>query len=149
MSATRRVDQVLTHLGLPSAPTSALVPCATASAAPSGGRQSNAASSYAEEIGVEAARWKTDRFKHVTRPYTPEEVVRLRSPMTREYAGTKPADKLWTLLSALHPQGKFSHTFGCLDTVQVTQMAKYLTTIYVSGWQSSSTASTTNEPGVS
>lgn len=26
-------------------------------------------------------------------------------------------------------------------------MAKYLDTIYVSGWQSSSTASTTNEPG--
>merc|ERR1719446_323686 len=38
-------------------------------------------------------------------------------------------------------------TFGSLDTVQVTQMAKYLKTIYVSGWQSSSTASTSNEPG--
>merc|ERR1712071_437271 len=36
---------------------------------------------------------------------------------------------------------------GSLDPVQVTQMAKYLTTVYVSGWQSSSTASTTNEPG--
>lgn len=34
-----------------------------------------------------------------------------------------------------------------LDTVQLTQMAKYLETVYVSGWQSSSTASTTNEPG--
>jgi isocitrate lyase len=34
-----------------------------------------------------------------------------------------------------------------LDPVQVTQMAKYLETIYVSGWQSSSTASSTNEPG--
>lgn len=34
-----------------------------------------------------------------------------------------------------------------LDPVQVTQMAKYLETVYVSGWQSSSTASTTNEPG--
>lgn len=29
----------------------------------------------------------------------------------------------------------------------VTQMAKYLDTIYVSGWQSSSTASSTDEPG--
>ena len=29
----------------------------------------------------------------------------------------------------------------------VTQMAKYLDTVYVSGWQSSSTSSTTNEPG--
>ena len=30
---------------------------------------------------------------------------------------------------------------------QVAQMAKYLDTVYVSGWQCSSTASTTNEPG--
>ena len=28
----------------------------------------------------------------------------------------------------------------------ITQMAKYLDTIYVSGWQSSSTASSTDEP---
>lgn len=34
-----------------------------------------------------------------------------------------------------------------LDPVQVTQMAKYLDTVYVSGWQCSSTASSTNEPG--
>merc|ERR1719203_2256825 len=43
--------------------------------------------------------------------------------------------------------GTCSHTFGALDPVQVTQMAKYLTSVYVSGWQSSSTASTSNEPG--
>lgn len=29
----------------------------------------------------------------------------------------------------------------------VTQMAKYLDTVYVSGWQSSSTASSSDEPG--
>jgi len=34
-----------------------------------------------------------------------------------------------------------------LDPVQLTQMAKYLETVYVSGWQSSSTASSSNEPG--
>lgn len=34
-----------------------------------------------------------------------------------------------------------------LDPVQITQMAKYLETVYVSGWQCSSTASSTNEPG--
>merc|ERR1719174_257454 len=43
--------------------------------------------------------------------------------------------------------GTCSHTFGALDPVQVVQMAKYLTSVYVSGWQSSSTASTSNEPG--
>ena len=64
-----------------------------------------------------------------------------------EYAGSVPAQRLNSLFKELAPSGKFSHTFGCLDPVQVVQMSPYLSTIYVSGWQSSSTASTTNEPG--
>lgn len=40
-----------------------------------------------------------------------------------------------------------SYTYGCLEPTAVTQMAKYLDTIYVSGWQSSSTASASDEPG--
>lgn len=36
---------------------------------------------------------------------------------------------------------------GAMDTVQAANIAKYLETIYVSGWQCSSTASSTNEPG--
>merc|ERR1719301_449288 len=47
----------------------------------------------------------------------------------------------------MYARGECTATFGALDTVQVTQMSKYLDTIYVSGWQSSSTASTSNEPG--
>lgn len=40
-----------------------------------------------------------------------------------------------------------SYTYGCLEPTMLTQMAKYLDTIYVSGWQSSSTASSSDEPG--
>lgn len=57
------------------------------------------------------------------------------------------SDKLWSLLTKLHKVGGYSHTFGALDPVQVIQMAPSLSSIYVSGWQSSSTASSTNEPG--
>ncbi len=64
-----------------------------------------------------------------------------------EYAGNQPSQKCYDLFRTLWSQGDFSHTFGALDPVQVIQMAPYLTTIYVSGWQSSSTASSTNEPG--
>lgn len=39
-----------------------------------------------------------------------------------------------------------SATFGCMDPVQVTQMAKHIDTVYVSGWQCSATASSSNEP---
>lgn len=57
------------------------------------------------------------------------------------------SDKLYSMLSALHHIGGYSHTFGALDPVQAVQMAPHLSTVYVSGWQCSSTASTTNEPG--
>jgi len=43
--------------------------------------------------------------------------------------------------------GEASFTYGCLDPVMITQMAKYLETVYVSGWQTSSTASASDEPG--
>jgi isocitrate lyase len=51
------------------------------------------------------------------------------------------------MLSSLHNVGGYSHTFGALDPVQAVQMAPHLSSVYVSGWQCSSTASTTNEPG--
>jgi len=104
---------------------------------------------YAFRVEVDKVKrwWATERFRHTKRPYTAEEVARLRSPITRDYAGTVPALRLGGLIKYLAASGGFSHTFGCLDPVQVVQMAPYLSTIYVSGWQSSSTASTTNEPG--
>ncbi|KAG8911142.1 isocitrate lyase 1 [Tulasnella sp. 417] len=56
--------------------------------------------------------------------------------------------KPWPLLENHAKNEPPSHTYGALDPVQVTQMAKYLETVYVSGWQSSlATASSTNEPG--
>lgn len=57
------------------------------------------------------------------------------------------AQKLWRTLEGHARSGTTSHTYGALDPVQVTVMAKHLETVYVSGWQSSSTASSTNEPG--
>eukprot|EP00971_Amphidinium_carterae_P128203 2539840-Amphidinium_carterae.2 len=62
-------------------------------------------------------------------------------------AGAKVSEKLYKMMRDHQAKGTCSHTFGALDTVQVVQMAKYITTVYVSGWQSSSTASTSNEPG--
>ena len=55
--------------------------------------------------------------------------------------------KLYDLLIRLFKKGGYSHTFGALDPVQAVQMAPHLSSVYVSGWQCSSTASTTNEPG--
>jgi isocitrate lyase len=87
------------------------------------------------------------RFKHTTRPYTAQDVTWLQGTLPMRYPGAKMSEKLYTMMREHQKNGTCSHTFGALDSVQVTQMAKYLTTVYVSGWQSSSTASTSNEPG--
>eukprot|EP00403_Amphidinium_massartii_P025904 CAMPEP_0178398072 /NCGR_PEP_ID=MMETSP0689_2-20121128/14586_1 /TAXON_ID=160604 /ORGANISM="Amphidinium massartii, Strain CS-259" /LENGTH=552 /DNA_ID=CAMNT_0020018827 /DNA_START=130 /DNA_END=1788 /DNA_ORIENTATION=- len=88
-----------------------------------------------------------DRFKYTKRTYSAEDVVHLQGSFPLHYNGSKISDKLYKMLREFQAQGTCSHTFGALDTVQVVQMAKYLKTVYVSGWQSSSTASTSNEPG--
>merc|ERR1719214_75984 len=67
--------------------------------------------------------------------------------MPLQFVGAKISDKLYNMSREHQKNGTVSHTFGALDPVQIVQMAKYLTSVYVSGWQSSSTASTSNEPG--
>lgn len=102
---------------------------------------------FQERVAKIKKWWQSPRFRNVTRVYNAEDVARLQSPIPVVYPAAYTAKKAWELFMTLAPQGKFSHTFGSLDPIQVIQMAKYLTTIYVSGWQCSSTASTTNEPG--
>merc|ERR1719506_2508560 len=89
----------------------------------------------------------SERFKYTSRPYKVEDVVKLQGTMPLHYTGAQMSAKLYDLMREHQANGTCSHTFGSLDPVQVTQMAKYLSTVYVSGWQSSSTASTSNEPG--
>ena len=93
--------------------------------------------------------WSEDRWKNTKRNYTALDVACLRnSAGTLETSfSNMQSKKLYSLLSKLYKVGGYSHTFGSLDPVQVIQMAPHLSSIYVSGWQCSSTASTTNEPG--
>jgi len=88
-----------------------------------------------------------ERYKHTTRPYKAEDVIKMQGTVPLHFAGAAVSDKLYGMMRDHQKNGTCSHTFGALDTVQVVQMAKYLTTVYVSGWQCSSTASTSNEPG--
>jgi len=104
-------------------------------------------SDFDARVKAVAAWMSSDRFKHTVRPYKPEDVVKLQGTMPLHFTGAKISEKLYTMLRDHQSKGTCSHTFGALDPVQVVQMAKYLSTVYVSGWQSSSTASTSNEPG--
>ncbi|EAU86043.1 isocitrate lyase [Coprinopsis cinerea okayama7 len=102
---------------------------------------------FAAEVAEVERWWKSPRFARVNRPYTAADVVSKRGTIKINYPSDVQGKKLWKLLSEHAKNGTPSHTYGALDPVQVTQMAKYLETVYVSGWQSSSTASSSNEPG--
>jgi len=118
----------------------------------SGGVEMRATSAYedadfASRVKAMQAWMSSDRFKHMTRPFSAEDVVKFQGTMPLSFTGAKISEKLYKMMRDHQAAGTCSHTFGALDTVQVVQMAKYLSSVYVSGWQSSSTASTSNEPG--
>lgn len=97
---------------------------------------------------AEVKKWfASERFETVKRSYTAEDVVKMRGSVQAVPASNAMAQKLFKLLQKKQAEGGMTHTFGALDPVQIIQMSKYLESVYVSGWQCSSTASTSNEPG--
>jgi isocitrate lyase len=118
---------------------------------------------YLHEVEEVKKWWQDSRWRYTRRPFKAEQIVAKRGTLTIQYPGNALSKKLWetvesrfkvSLLSVhkwkttdTFQNGDASFTYGCLDPVMVTQMAKYLDTVYVSGWQCSSTASTTDEPG--
>ena len=79
-------------------------------------------------------RWTTDpRWDGVERPYTAEEVIRLRGSIAREHTVARlSAERLWRLLRT---QDRVS-ALGCLTGGQAVECVRAgLEAIYVSGWQ--------------
>lgn len=101
---------------------------------------------FQKEVQELKAWWAQPRWNQTKRVYTAEDIARKRGTIKVPHASSQQADKLFKLLQEHDKNKTASFTYGALDPVQVTQMAKYLDTVYVSGWQSSSTASTSNEP---
>lgn len=127
---------------------------------------------YWEDVQAVNKWWQDPRWRYTKRPFTAEQIVAKRGNLKIEYPSGVQSKKLWELVegrfrvftphclcacvrepskllieSRLFVQDKSaSFTYGCLEPTMLTQMVKYLDTVYVSGWQSSSTASSTDEP---
>ncbi|EJT99984.1 isocitrate lyase and phosphorylmutase [Dacryopinax primogenitus] len=85
------------------------------------------------------------RFAHIRRPYTPASVVSKQGSHTPlPLPGALTADKLFRILSNAAGKGEPVHTMGAIDPVQMTQIAKWLQVVYVSGWACSSVLTTAN-----
>jgi isocitrate lyase len=89
----------------------------------------------------------SERFKHASRPYSASQVAPLRNSFPITYPSASMAAKLYRLLRDAFDRRDFLHTWGAIDPVQVINLSKYLKSVYVSGWQCSSMASASNEPG--
>jgi isocitrate lyase len=86
-----------------------------------------------EQIEELKASWNSERFQGVTRPYTPEDVVRLRgSLLVEQTLAKRGARKFWELVNT----EDFVPALGALTGNQAVQQAKAgLKAIYLSGWQ--------------
>jgi isocitrate lyase len=76
---------------------------------------------------------RDERWHGIARPYTPEEVLRLRGSVVVEQSlARQGAERLWRLLNGEEPVA----ALGALTGGQAVQMAKAgLKAIYLSGWQ--------------
>ncbi|RAQ66755.1 isocitrate lyase AcuD [Aspergillus flavus] len=101
---------------------------------------------YLDDVQAVKAWWTDSRWRHTKRPFSAEQIVAKRGNLKIEYPSNVQSRKLWKILESNFENKVASFTYGCLEPTMVTQMAKYLDTVYVSGWQSSSTASSTDEP---
>lgn len=85
----------------------------------------------ASELSVD---WATNsRWKGILRPYTPEDVLRLRSKVAIEYSIAKMgAEKLWAKLTS---QPSVSALGALTGNQAIQEVAAGLEAIYLSGWQ--------------
>jgi isocitrate/methylisocitrate lyase len=87
-----------------------------------------------EQVNEILKSWQSDeRWKGIERPYTAEEVYKLRGSMPIEYTiAYRGAERLWNLL---HTE-KFVRALGALTGNQAVQQVQAgLKSIYLSGWQ--------------
>lgn len=87
-----------------------------------------------KEIEALEKEWKTNpRWKGITRPYTAEQVVKMRGSLPLDHTlATLGAEKLWKLFST----EPFVRALGALTGNQAVQQVQAgLKAIYVSGWQ--------------
>ncbi|MCQ6277032.1 isocitrate lyase [Bacillus sp. V3B] len=78
--------------------------------------------------------WNNDkRWMGITRPYSAEEVIKLRGSIDIEHTlARKGAEKLWNLMN----EENYVHALGALTGNQAVQQVKAgLKAIYLSGWQ--------------
>ncbi|MGH7667480.1 MAG: isocitrate lyase [Candidatus Dormibacteria bacterium] len=87
--------------------------------------------------------WESERWRHVSRPYTAQDVTRLRGSVHVEHSlGRRGAERLFEMLTT----SGYVPALGALTGQQAVQMVKAgLKAIYLSGWQVAADANLSGE----
>lgn len=88
--------------------------------------------------------WQHERFFDTKRSYKARDVAIIRPTISVTTPSHYLSKKLYWTLRRNFNNRTCSNTYGALDNIQAITMSKYLTSIYVSGWQLSSNC---EEPG--
>jgi hypothetical protein len=102
--------------------------------------------SFEDEVTKIEEWWKTPRQADIKRPWTAKTIASLRNTVPLPCLVNSSAIKLWDLLHENRSRGTTELSFGATDPVAVSQMAKYMRTVYVSGGLSG--FSENNYPGM-
>ncbi|PQQ42500.1 isocitrate lyase [Photorhabdus luminescens] len=99
--------------------------------------------SRTQQIAQLEQEWKSDRWNGIIRPYSAEDVVKLRGSVNPEHTLAQfGAKKLWELLHGKAKKG-YVNSLGALTGGQALQQAKAgIEAIYLSGWQVAADANT-------
>jgi isocitrate lyase len=90
--------------------------------------------------------WASPRQKHISRPYSAKTVAALRGTQRVSCVANPAALKLWHMLLEHRRNGTAEMSFGATDPVAISQMAKHMRTVYLSGGLSG--FSENNYPGM-
>jgi len=95
------------------------------------------------EVGQLKRVWQSSRWQDISRPYTAEEVIRLRGSLRIEHTvARRGAERLYELLT----NPGYVAALGALTGQQAVQMVKAgLKAIYLSGWQVAADANLSGE----
>ncbi|CBJ83126.1 isocitrate lyase [Xenorhabdus bovienii str. Jollieti] len=99
--------------------------------------------SRTQQIAQLEQEWKHSRWEGITRPYSAEDVVKLRGSVNPEHTlAQMGAKKLWELLHGKSKKG-YVNALGALTGGQALQQAKAgIEAVYLSGWQVAADANT-------
>ena len=103
------------------------------------------ANAFDSRVAAVDAFFSQPRFSGLSRPYSAAAVASKQGTLPPlPLPSTLLADKLYAVFDRAAKEGKPVHTLGAIDPVQMTQMARWLEVVYVSGWAASSLLTTAN-----